>query len=346
MVNREGVKNEGNYLQFENALNNIKGLSYSSGFSGSSHSDDLRTLLDTYKKVGDIDQRIKAVEKQAEREDERQKYSVLSQASQSMIEQRKAYEGHKLDLQAQKDKEMALLIKKNEIVYKKLDSFHKEQLAKQKEDNKNLSEVVNSMKSGKPIKDAHKKKLIKTPEQKRKAKERNAHIVKSKFVAEADIELHTKELVQVEERIRKLSPYQKEELLTLQKRRKLHKERCKRASDVSKKFDLHVVQLAERVQLVHEGIRTAKDKDQIEFFNLQFQEVQDISNPVLLGMVAQALEKKGIKVDLAITLSVPAEQGLKATTISSIIAAGPVDRGHKVPVATPRMAKPTSKLSR
>ena len=84
MVNRAGVKNEGNYLQFENALNNIKGLSYSSGFSGSSHSDDLRTLLDTYKKVGEIDQRIKAVEKQAEREDERQTYSVLSQASQSM----------------------------------------------------------------------------------------------------------------------------------------------------------------------------------------------------------------------------------------------------------------------
>ena len=150
----------------------------------------------------------------------------------------------------------------------------------------------------------------------------------------------------IEERIKKLSPYQKEELLLLQKRRKLHKARYERANDVSKKFDLHVVQLAEQVQIVQEGIRTAKDKDQIEFFNLQFQEVRDISNPVLLGMVAKALEQKGIKVDLTITLSVPAEQTLKATKISSIIAAGPADRAHKVPGATPYTAKPNSTLSR
>ena len=167
--------------------------------------------------------------------------------------------------------------------------------------------------------------------------------MKSKFVAEADIELHTKELMQVEERIRKLSPNQKEDLLVLQKRRKLHKARCDRAKDVSKKFDLYVVQVAEQVQLVHEGIRTAQDKEQIKFFNDQLQELQDVSNPVLLGMVAQALEKKGIKVDLTITLSVPAEQ--PKAKISAIIAAGPVDRGHK-PAATPRMVKPANRLTR
>lgn len=345
MTNLKGIEDEGNYPQLKNALNNLKGLSY---YFGSSRLDALRTLLDTYEKVGDIDQRIRAVAVLVEREDERQKDSALSQASQNMMEQRKVYEGHKVDLQAQKDKEMALLIKTNEIIYKKFDSFHEEHLAKQKNDNQHLSEVVNAMKSGKKISDTHKKKLTKTPEQRKKAKECNEHIIKTKFVAEADIELHTKELTQIEERIKTLSPHQKEERRALQERSKFHRKHHEIAKKQSKKADLHVVQLAEQVKIIHEGVQAVKDKDQHEFMNLQLQELRDMSNPILLGIVAQALEKQGVKVDLTITLSAPAaEQMPKSTTLSSILAAGKSKGGQsKAPDSTPNTAKPTSALSR
>ncbi len=244
--------------QFENALNNLKSLSYSSGFSGSSNADALQNLLNAYDNIDHIDQRIKNLEDQAEREDERQKASVRAQANQEVMEQRKTYEDSKRALEEERARELARMERESDKVYEKFNATHEKELAKKKAYTEVLSEALKATEAGVPISEELKNKMKKNEKQKEEEKQNSIQLVETYKVAKADIEVQTREIKKIEDEMGKTQDHKVRQVL--QEKKDHHVKRQEIANNVIERVHSHVDEHLSRLEYISNGKKAAEKK--------------------------------------------------------------------------------------
>lgn len=100
----------------------------------------------------------------------------------------------------------------NSKVYDKFRLIHKEELANKKKDTESLKELEEATKAGVPISEELTKKLIKTPEQIKVAKERSQQIVEAEKIAKAEAEFRAAEIDRLKKEINKSPPHKHKEI--------------------------------------------------------------------------------------------------------------------------------------
>ncbi len=245
--------------QLENAVNEQKSLSYSSGPSGLSGTKSLEKEIDAYEEVKNIDKKIAEMEE----EEKKQRQYLLSLTSNDMIETQAKYieEKEKERSEEEKAKEAALarIAAENDKIYKSFNDTHKDHLKRKSADAENLKDFVEAVKTG-TVSDDLINRLTKTDKQKKEEREHNKKLGASFKTAEVEHEYYTREIKKIDSKLKTL-PQDHKERPILEQRRNNYIKRKDVASGIIQQGHKEIDKCFEQINSINEGEKVVKKEE-------------------------------------------------------------------------------------